>query len=123
MARYSVYPIGSIYMSTVSTNPKTLLGFGTWERIEDRFLLAAGTTYKAGATGGEAEHKLTESEMPSHTHATPVGFADNSGASSGHVTAWGRKGSAYVGANAAGGGEAHNNMPPYLAVYCWKRTA
>lgn len=119
----SVYPVGSIYMSTVATNPKTLLGFGTWERIEDRFLLAAGTTYKAGATGGEATHKLTVSEIPSHSHSTPVAYADNSGGSSGHVTAWGRKSSSFVSTNATGGGEEHNNMPPYLAVYMWKRTA
>lgn len=62
-----VYPIGSIYMSVNSTSPATLFG-GTWEQLEDRFLLGAGSTYTAGASGGEASHVLTESEMPSHTH-------------------------------------------------------
>ena len=71
-----VYPVGSIYMSVNSTNPKTLFG-GTWVQIKDRFLLAAGTTYKAGATGGEAAHTLTASEMPSHNHA---GYYPNAGA-------------------------------------------
>lgn len=110
-------------MSTVSTNPKTLLGFGTWAQIKDRFLLAAGTTYKAGATGGEASHKLTVSEIPSHSHSTPIRYAANSGSTAGHGTAWTNLGGTYVGANAAGGDGAHNNMPPYLAVYMWKRTA
>ena len=121
-----VYPVGSIYMSVNSTNPKTLFG-GTWVQIKDRFLLAAGTTYKAGATGGEATHTLTESEMPSHNHAVYFpndGAADHSapgnypdGPSDSTYYAVG----SYT--SSAGGGGAHNNMPPYLAVYVWKRTA
>lgn len=121
-----VYPVGSIYMSVNSTNPKTLFG-GTWVQIKDRFLLAAGTTYKAGTTGGEATHTLTTSEMPSHNHAVyypNAGAADHSapgnypdGPSDSTYYAVG----SYT--SSAGGGGAHNNMPPYLAVYIWKRTA
>lgn len=121
-----VYPVGSIYMSVNSTNPKTLFG-GTWVQIKDRFLLAAGTTHKAGATGGEAAHTLTESEMPSHNHAVYFpndGAADHSapgnypdGPSDSTYYAVG----SYT--SSAGGGGAHNNMPPYLSVYVWKRTA
>ena len=66
-----VYPVGSVYVSVNATNPSALFG-GTWEQIKDRFLLSAGDTYKAGATGG---------------------------------------------------GQAHNNMPPYIVVYIWQRTA
>ena len=69
----SMYPVGSIYMSTVETSPEELFG-GSWTRIEDTFLLAAGDTYAAGETGGEAEVTLSTSEMPAHTHtATPKG--------------------------------------------------
>ena len=70
-----VYPVGSIYMSTVSTNPATLFGFGTWEAMPaGRVLLAQGksswgTTYNAGSTGGEATHTLTVGEMPNHNHS------------------------------------------------------
>ena len=63
----NVYPVGSIYMSVNNTNPSTLFG-GTWQQIQDRFLLAAGATYAAGATGGEATHTLTTDEMPAHSH-------------------------------------------------------
>ena len=63
-----VYPIGSIYISTVITNPSDLFGFGSWEQIKDTFLLAAGDAYNAGAIGGEATHILTVDEMPSHNH-------------------------------------------------------
>lgn len=121
-----VYPVGAIYISVNRTNPKTLFG-GTWVQIKDRFLLAAGTTYKAGATGGEATHTLTASEMPSHNHAVyypNAGAADHSapgnypdGPSDSTYYAVG----SYT--SSAGGGGAHNNMPPYLAVYVWKRTA
>lgn len=121
-----VYPVGSIYMSVNSTNPKTLFG-GTWVQIKDRFLLAAGTTYKAGATGGEATHTLTTSEMPSHNHAvyTPNDGAADHSAPGNYPD--GTSDSTYyaVGSytSSAGGGGAHNNMPPYLSVYVWKRTA
>ena len=54
-AKLSAWPIGSIYISMVSTNPGTLFG-GTWVRMENRFLLGAGSGYAAGATGGEAAH-------------------------------------------------------------------
>ena len=122
-----VYPVGSIYISANSTNPSQLFG-GTWQQITGRFLLAAGGGYTAGATGGEATHTLTEDEMPRHRH----GSADG-----GNIVTWvGRNGGGnrtmgngtdYSGPGAyvtyTGGGEAHNNMPPYLVVYVWQRTA
>ena len=64
------WPVGAIYTSTVPTNPNSLFGFGTWEYIEQgRVLLSQGDSYNAGSTGGEATHKLTVSEIPSHTHS------------------------------------------------------
>lgn len=119
------YPVGSIYMSVNSTNPKTLFG-GTWVQLKDRFLLAAGTTYKAGATGGEATHTLTVDEIPNHQHV--LWYPNEGGEQSaaiGYPEA-GSKNTWYAEASktgGAGGGAAHNNMPPYLAVYTWKRTA
>lgn len=146
-----IYPIGSIYMSANSVNPSTLFG-GTWEQIEDTFLLAAGSTYAAGVTGGEAEHTLTVDEMPSHGHGVHVWDAagetanawyyngitqtPHSGARlyNGNASAWvdgaysadaamGGLGDPSGSTNLVGGDKAHNNMPPYLAVYVWKRTA
>lgn len=64
----TIYPIGAIYLSTVSTPPSTLFG-GTWSQIQNMFLLAAGTSYAAGTTGGSATHTLTTAELPSHTHS------------------------------------------------------
>lgn len=75
------YPVGSIYTSTKNTNPAATLG-GTWTQIKDRFLLCAGDSYSAGATGGSATHThtsaahahttaghtLTINEMPKHEH-------------------------------------------------------
>lgn len=120
-----IYPIGAIYISVSATDPKLLFG-GTWTRVKDRFLLAAGDSYSAGATGGEATHTLTVREMPSHIHAmmyylangsTPWGYNFQSpGAPSDPTLASG-------GMYPAGGSQPHNNMPPYLAVYIWKRTA
>lgn len=117
-----IYPVGSIYMSVSSASPSSFIG-GTWARIEGRFLLAAGGGYNAGSTGGEATHTLTVDEMPSHTHTYSRKYAaagDSTsavakGASSSQTTKTEESA-------ATGGGAAHNNMPPYLAVYVWKRT-
>ena len=116
----TIYPVGSIYMSVNNVNPSTLFG-GTWEQIKDTFLLSAGDTYAAGSTGGEAEHVLTVDEMPSHDHAMSLATTD---ASSANYARMGYQGETRRGVTGAtGGGLAHNNMPPYLAVYVWKRTA
>lgn len=161
-----IYPVGSIYMSANSTSPATLFG-GSWTRIQDRFLLAAGSSYSAGATGGEASHTLTTSEMPAHSHGRgtmniygslnvraydgngdTIAAGNNVGgvnafstSTKGSGEVWGNSLAStstdnnpdYVDFNAAdgwegktevvGGNAAHNNMPPYLAVYIWKRTA
>lgn len=123
----AVYPVGSIYMSVNSTSPATLFG-GTWQAIQGKFLLGADSNvYKAGNTGGEATHTLTTREMPNHNHAV---FYPNDGAADHSAPGNypdGPSDSTYfaVGSytSSEGGGEAHNNMPPYLAVYIWKRTA
>lgn len=130
-----VYPVGSIYMSVNATSPETLFG-GKWETIEGSFLYAAGGGIKAGAKGGEASHTLTVSEMPEHAHYTPYVV---SWGSESNLDAWesywvegtmGDSGSSgYKGkwhpyyTQTEGSGAAHNNMPPYLAVYMWKRTS
>lgn len=121
-----VYPVGSIYMSVNAAEPSALFG-GTWERLKERFLLGAGDSYAAGMTGGEVEHTLAVNELPSHEHG-PVytgGTAYASGTVAERDLAWytaSGEGLSY-GYTYAGGGQAHNNMPPYLAVYMWKRTA
>lgn len=122
-----IYPVGSIYISTVSTNPNTLFGVGTWTQIKDTFLLAAGSSYSAGSTGGEVTHKLSVSEMPNHQHRI-IAYS-GSGNDYSNIDAslsfeyytsmkgWG----GYT--ESTGGSQAHNNMPPYLVVYMWKRVS
>lgn len=115
-----VYPVGSIYLTLNPISPANLFG-GTWERIEDCFLLAAGQTYEAGTTGGEAEHTLTVEEMPSHSHAT---YRSRTGQSGSAIYVPSQSGTeSGVETSATGGGKPHNNMPPYLAVYMWQRVA
>lgn len=119
----SVYPVGSIYISANSTSPAELFA-GTWERIKDRFLLAVGDTYTAGSTGGEAQHKLTVNEIPSHSHAVPSLNKWLSPEGSGEDMNYSVVSNINTQAcGSTGGGQAHNNMPPYLAVYIWKRVA
>ena len=123
-----IYPIGSIYMSINETNPSELFG-GEWEQIKDTFLLASGDTYSNGSTGGEATHTLTTNEMPTHSHSIGKGGAlhllNNSATASGsgHVTNWSNHYNTQLDTNDTGGGQPHNNMPPYLAVNVWVRIA
>lgn len=121
----NVYPVGSIYLSVNSTNPKNLFG-GTWEQIQGKFLLGMDSSYPAGSTGGEATHKLTQGEMPKHNH---IIYAPNAGGpEEGAALGFPEVGSSNTWWAAAcmtgktGDNEAHNNMPPYLSVYIWKRT-
>ena len=150
-----IYPVGAIFMSAVSTNPGTYLG-GTWEQIKDKFLLAAGDAYAAGAEGGSADavnvsHTHTQA---SHDHSPSGGsnygfaiykasggvgrvkvstssgtrytFAGKSGAADADSSGllWYKKTSdATPAINSAGEDGAGKNMPPYLTVYVWKRTA
>ena len=121
----NVYPVGSIYMSVNSTNPKNLFG-GTWEQIQGRFLFGMNSSYPAGSTGGEITHKLTQGEMPKHNH---IIYAPNAGGpDKGAALGFPEVGSPNTWWAAAcmtgqtGDNEAHNNMPPYLSVYIWKRT-
>lgn len=117
-----IYPVGSIYISTVGTNPKALFG-GEWERIMDTFLLGASDNYPAGKTGGEATHTLTVDEMPAHTHR--FGYVTEAVASgSDYARIDSRRTNASGSFNeSTGGGKPHNNMPPYLSVYMWKRVS
>ena len=119
------YPVGSIYMSIFDTSPASLFG-GTWERLKDRFLLAAGDTYEALTMGGEAEHTLTVDEMPKHNHDFQASYSDIATGSevNGKILAGGDYNSwlwNFAKTNDSGWNAPHNNMPPYLAVYMWAR--
>lgn len=127
----SIYPIGSIYISMSAISPSTFFG-GVWEKIEGVFLLASDASHEIGSTGGEAEHTLTENEMPKHNHNIAADVTSStealeyerymaSGVNAIEESQVGRYWSA--GTRSTGGSKPHNNMPPYLAVYMWKRVS
>lgn len=130
----TVFPIGYIYMTTDGNfNPNKTFG-GTWARIKDRFLLADGDSYTNGDTGGESTHTLTVNELPSHKHyvgnsekgkfwylGKPGGASQDSSQGVSFSGTNGRNTTFET--NEVGDGNSHNNMPPYLAVRVWKRTA
>ena len=116
-----IYPVGSIYMNTLDVSPANIFG-GTWERLQNRFLLGAGDTYTLGATGGSADAVVVShthsvecvdggSGVPYKTRVTKVGTGDG-------VIKYDLDMVGLTGVSAEG-----KNMPPYLAVYMWKRTA
>ncbi len=133
LAALDAYPVGSIYMSYTSTSPASLFG-GKWAQIQDRFLVGVGSSYTAGATGGANSVTLTGANLPA-SQVPPVRSTDRfvtmcsegdtpngyiTPASSGTLPLyWGGN----WGTRALGDGSAHENRPPYFAVYMWRRTA
>ena len=136
MAPY-IYPIGSIYQSTSSTSPASLFGC-TWETYgAGRVLVGAGTsdaTYSAGSTGGSSKVIIAENQLPRHYHTDICylgGYVKMQGSG---TNTWGvplSAGSASVSSNSfttgdvlgGGSGQPHENMPPYIVVNRWRRTA
>lgn len=136
----TIYPIGSIYISTNSNfNPNTIWG-GTWVKTaKGRCLIGANDTYPLGSTGGEEAHYLTGNEMPPHGHSAGKVYNYKLSNNGIKADAWQKDGeqvlyidqtsesssqsSDILRTNSTGGGASHNNMQPYLAVYIWERTA
>lgn len=117
----AAHPVGSYYWSSEPKDPSKLFG-GTWEPVKDRFVLAAGDEHEAGTTGGEETHTLTIDEMPSHSHRIKQGTTNaytTSSVQAGYQNEYLRDGTI----ENTGGDQPHNNMPPYIVAYCWRRTA
>lgn len=121
-----IYPVGAVYISTSSTSPASLFG-GSWTQIKDTFLLACGSTYMAGTTGGTETVEITDKNLPqmpvllrsaTETGEWSVGRWDNSK----NILA-GETHAVYNGYHTNETNVALDNMPPYLAVYVWKRVA
>lgn len=144
----AMYPVGSIFIAAVATNPGTLLGFGTWTAYaEGRVLVGVGsgtdanTTVKAftlGETNGEYTHAITESELPAHSHASAIrvrsahlgntwenvdgSTSTSTGFAAGETNS---SQSDIVRPNTAetGGGSFMSLEQPYIGVHIWQRTA
>lgn len=120
------YPVGYILLLYSHADPNTMYPGTTWVRVENAFLWATTATGTIGQTGGEAEHTLTVDEIPSHSHTShdiavelytggyvvmrSAGFSDQDADRVSRTAE-------------TGGGAAHNNMPPYIQVSVWRRTA
>lgn len=122
--QWQAWPVGSIFLSIVSTNPATLLGYGIWSAIAAGRVLvglnSGDTDFDTPEkTGGAKTHTLTTSEIPAHTHNVgsanvdlPMGIGSNYVGSTNTVIS-----------GSTGGGAAHNNLQPYYVCYMWKRTS
>ena len=117
-------------MSSI-TDPNNIYPDTTWERIEGKMLIGQSTDgefNELGKTGGESKHTLTTAEMPNHAHQQYVTANPGSGGTSNRLDydSDATRGSKYdqgVTTGDAGGGQPHNNMPPYLIVGMWQRIA
>jgi len=125
----AVYPVGSIYINAaVTTNPGTLLGFGTWAAFGTGKVIigydASDSDFDAlQETGGAKTVTLTTSQIPAHTHTAVLmgngedeqqdlpAAGDNTDPSRTMTT------------SSTGGGAAHSNVQPYIIAYMWRRTA
>lgn len=122
------HPVGSLFETTVSTNPGTLYG-GTWAawgggRTPVGVNTADTSFNTVEKTGGAKTHTLTVQEIPNHDHdlnAVNEGVDNPNG---GYHPGWtfNKQYTAQVMSASTGGGQAHNNLQPYITCYIWKRT-
>ena len=131
----AMYPVGSIYTNAaVSTNPATLLGFGTWAAYAEGKVpvgkASSGTFDTLNATGGAETdaHTLTTAEIPSHTHTIQgrnynISLHDIAGTVLEPYTSHGSNSDPSTDATGGGGSHTHDILQPYIVVYMWKRTA
>lgn len=121
-------PVGTVQMQIQGyAAPADIFG-GTWTELTElqgRFPLGANSTYTLGSTGGEATHTLTVNEIPSHSHnfAVDKQYGQSVGEKDRPVITWGTAYSGETLITSTGGGAAHNNMPPFVAVKWWRKTA
>lgn len=123
----TLYPVGIIVPFANTVEPAAIWG-GTWDLLEEgQTLIQSGSQYALGSTGGETTHTLTVDEIPPHRHYIKLATkADSSSpylCSSSTPTWSDYTVDSSIASNSAGGGLPHNNLPPYLAVNLWKRTA
>lgn len=126
-----IYPVGSVYITFSATSPVDAVG-GIWELLKDTFLYSSANA--TGTTGGEKTHLLTIDEMPSHQHGIfhPIivpwqnyihtVWNHMQGTASGQDV-YGEANADVVKTTNTGNSKAHNNMPPYITVYIYRRTA
>lgn len=140
----AAWPIGSVFIAVVDTNPATLLGFGTWAAIAaGRVLMGVDAGQSVEDTGGAATHALTVDEMPAHSHGVTdpghVHVEQNNSATTGGLAGWAARDTSTNTAVATGystqsattgitvqntgGGAAFSLLPPHYLVRLWKRTA
>lgn len=132
----TIYPVGAYYITEKNENPSVTLGFGTWTQVQGRFLVGQQSgLYQAGTEGGEASHTLSLNEIPAHGHKmNEWTLIVSAGANTGqyNIIPVSEKGFVNIFKDDAeqnrysvnaGGNQPHNNMPPYRAVFIWRRTA
>ena len=120
-----MYPVGAIYQSWSSTSPANLFG-GSWSQITEKFLYCSNS---AGGTGGASTVTLNINQMPKHTHAIHVDtWASAFGGlglatTNGDADWWAKDDAKGEPVGMTGGGQSHENMPPYVRCYAWRRHA
>lgn len=135
----TIYPVGSLYMTFAEIDPAVQLGVGSWFKFwGGNFMMSANINYPvtgftfntetgrwdATNTGGEATHTLTVDEMPAHKHLQKrVGNKLDANGHVGVAVGQNAYSSADTNMQNTGGGQPHNNLPPYFAVYMWYRYA
>ena len=133
------YAVGDCFITTREGDPADLLGYGEWLKVEGRSIVGASSDYPVGSTGGEAEHTLSEDELPEisgtvdfrawgsgtpYTNTQGAFSSDGTTSNSANNFSSGTSSQPYRRLKYSfGGGKAHNNMPPYYAMYIWLRIA
>jgi hypothetical protein len=117
----AILPVGSMVLRYDHINPGTLYPGTTWVRVYGAFPWLTDANGQIGTTGGERNVTLTVDQIPSHSHGSV--YSQHAPGTKGQAWYTTAGTSLAYGAVATGGGQAHNNMPPYIQVSAWRRTA
>ena len=120
------YRVGDYLQTENPTNPATSWPGTSWVQVQGRMLMGASETYHVGSEGGEAQHTLTVAEIPSHQHQLhgwSYAYQDGPSSQFAPTRPYDQIDNTDMTTYPTGDGQPHNNLPPYRAVYIWRRTA
>jgi len=122
-----LWPIGSVFLSVVSTNPATLLGFGTWVQIsKGQFLIgqdSSDPSFASAENSGGSKTHTHEVDIPNTTSSGPNDTKVVNNNNFGPTTNVASNSHNHDVNPATVTSTTNNNLPPFFVIYIWKRTA
>lgn len=125
------WKIGALFFSALPDNPHDQIGYGEWVPFgPGRVIVCVDPDQpefaEAGMTGGEKMHTLTVDELAAHAHpleSRTLGTGVDPTYELGTIDMTSTDAPEGLSTAAAGGGQPHNNLQPFMTAYVWRRVS